>query len=131
MASWDELRTHAEETFGAFSIDTGGMFAVDLTYDDGRTQKVFVRQFTARGRQFFELRTLVCKQTELEPTEALKRNAEGGVGFLSLEDGMYFLMHRLPLESLMTFSLFDEPLRAIAADADALEQAFSAGNDMF
>ena len=44
---------------------------------------------------------------------------------------MYFLMHRLPLESLMTFALFDEPLRAIAADADALEQAFSAGNDMF
>ena len=131
MASWDELRTHAEETFGAFSIDTGGMFAVDLTYDDGRTQKVYVRQFTSRDREFFELRTLVCKQTELEPIEALRRNAEGGVGFLGLEDGMYFLMHRLPLESLMTFALFDEPLRAIAADADALEQAFSAGNDMF
>ena len=77
MASWDELRTHAEETFGAFSIDTGGMFAVDLTYDDGRTQKVYVRQFTARGREFFELRTLVCKQTELEPCAATPRAGSG------------------------------------------------------
>lgn len=131
MATWDELRTHAEETFGPFSLDTGAMFAVDLSYAEGRTQKVFARRIRAGKREFFELRTLVCRQVELDPIDALGRNAKGGVGFLGLEDGMYFLMHRLPLGSLLSFELFDRPLRAIAADADALEQAFSAGNDMF
>lgn len=128
MVIWSELRRYAMSR-NEFVLDDDGLFAYTLSLPGGRTQRIFVQRLELLGREFIELRTLVCREEEFEPREALRQSAEARLGSFALEDGVYYLQHRLNLETI-DFSTFDETANMLARRGDKLEERYS-GRDIF
>jgi hypothetical protein len=80
------------------------------------------------GEPWVVLRSAVCRQDQLSPEEALRRNDELPVATLALSGDVYELVYSFPMEAL-TADRFDLLVDQIAADADDLEELFSGGDE--
>lgn len=129
MPTWDELKEYARSKY-KLSNDEPDWFGVVFREDDGRTQKIIVRRFNAFSQEWIEFRTPICKQEEMAPVVALRKNGELAVGSLALVNDTYFLLHNAPLASL-DIEEFELPLNVLATTADRLEKQYSAANDEF
>ncbi len=125
MPTWPEIQQHARHTY-KLQQDEADFFSLVFRYDDERTQKIWVRHFSAMDTEWLEFRSVVCRRTELPPEVALRKNADLIIGALALdEDDDYILVHNAPLAT-MDLDEFERPLHAIAYSADRLEQRFAA-----
>ncbi len=128
MPTWPEIQQHARHTY-SLQQDEEDFFSLVFRYDDDRTQKIWVRHFSAMDAEWLEFRSVVCRGTELRPEVALRKNADFVIGALALDkDDDYVLVHNAPLAT-MDLDEFERPLHAIAYSADRLERRFAADND--
>ena len=129
MPTWNELKQYARTKY-KLSNDEEEWFGIVFAEKDNRSQKIVVRKFTAFNKEWIEFRTPVCKQAEMAPIVALRKNAEMAIGALSLVGETYFLMHNAPLAT-MDVDEFGLPLEYLSTKADELEKQYSAGSDDF
>ncbi|MFC3499495.1 hypothetical protein ACFOOK_00570 [Micromonospora krabiensis] len=120
MPSWYELREHARTQYELDRTEDD-WFSLLWTYESGRTQQIVVTRYESFDQEWVEFRSFVCKEADMNPRVALRRNADLGLGALALdEDGDYALIHRAPLAT-MDQDEFALPLRALATIADQME----------
>ena len=129
MPTWTELQEFARSKY-TLANDEESWFSVVFREENDRTQKIVVTRFTAFNKEWVEFRTAVCKEDEMAPVVALRKNAEMSIGFLALAKGMYWLLHNAALDTLDIVE-FELPLEYLSTFADKLEQQYSAGNDDF
>lgn len=128
MPSWGEIQEFVRTKY-KLNHDHDESFTLVWEYEDGRTQQVGVNHFTAYEKDWVEFRSYVCKEAEMNPRVALRKNADFPVGGLALDDdGDYFMVYSACLDT-MDPDEFELPLRVIAIVADKLEQEFSAKDD--
>jgi len=128
MPTWHELRQHARTAY-TLSVDEETWFSLVWSLDTERTQQIVVSHYEAMDRDWIEFRSYVCKEAEMTPRVALRKNEGLGLGALALdEDGDYVLIHRAALASLDPDE-FVLPLRLIAQTADELEIQQTARDD--
>ncbi len=129
MADFDGLRSWARENYD-LDDDEDTWFALVFEFDDGRTQKVAVTQFTAYGHEWVELRSPICEEGELPHRVALKKSANMAVGAIGLHEGRYYVMYSVLLDDL-SVEEFEIPLTAVASAAEEFEKSYSSGDDSF
>ena len=128
MPSWGEIQEYARSKF-TLSHDTEHLFALVFEGVEGRTQLINVRHFAAFEKDWLEFRSFVCKEADMNPRVALRKNDDFAVGALGLdEEGRYFLSYTLPLDT-MDPEEFDVPLQVLARTADALEKEHASTDD--
>jgi len=128
MPTWHELREHARTAY-TLNQDEEAWFSLLWTFDSGRSQQVVVSHYQSFDQDWIEFRSYVCKEAEMTPRVALRKNAELALGALALdEDGDYVLSHKAALASLDPDE-FALPLRVLARTADELESQHAARDD--
>jgi hypothetical protein len=130
MPSWGEVQEYARTNY-KLAEDGESFFSLVFAYESGRSQKIFIRKFTAFDKEWIEFRSAVCKEAELPHRVALRKNDDIACGALALDnDGDYVLLYSVPLPS-MDLEEFELPLHVISSYADKLERDYSTGNDDF
>ena len=129
ISTWADLQSYARARY-RLARDEADTFALIFAIPGDRTQQVVVSHFRALDRDFIELRTPVCRETELDPRAALRHNATCSVGALAIHEGMYYLIHPALLQTL-DGEEFELPLQAMALHADTLEARHTRGLDAF
>jgi len=128
MPTWPELREHARTKF-QLSKDEQDWFSLVWSYDSGRTQQIVVSHYECFDQEWIEFRSYVCKEAEMTPRVALRKNSELSLGALALDaEGDYVLIHKAALASLDPDE-FALPLQFLAATADEWEQQHAARDD--
>lgn len=123
MTTWSQLRRYVSSQH-ELALDETDLLAYTITLSSGRTQRVLIRRFTILGHEFVELRTLVCRYCEIPADEALEHNSSLELGAFALADGVYFLQHKVSLESL-ELSNFADIVNTIACRGDMFEERYT------
>ena len=84
MPTWRELKDYARTKY-ALDDDAEDDFSLIFEFETGRTQKIGVTRFSAFGKDWIELRSYVCKGTQLAMDVALRKNEEMAIGALALD----------------------------------------------
>jgi len=129
MPTWSEVQQYARNKY-KLAKDEPERFAIVFGMEGGRTQQIWVRTFNAYNQAFIEYRSYFCKEGEMQPIVALRKNAEMATGFIALLGEYYAVLWNTPLNQ-MDAEEFDLPLQAIAWQAEALEKLYASGNDEF
>ena len=129
MPTWLEIQAYAR---GKYTLvkDEPTRFAIVFREQNDRSQMIWVRPFNAHNQEFLEFKSYVCKEDELAPKVALRKNAELAVGSLALIESHYALLHNVPMKSL-DVEEFELPLHFIAIMADQLEKTYSSEKDAY
>ena len=128
MPTWGELKEYARSKYTLNNDDDEG-FSIVFKFDDDRTQLIGIHHFTAFDKDWVEFRSYVCKESEMSPKVALKKNDDFAIGALAMDDdGDYCLLYSAQLDTLDPEE-FELPLHILARVADELEEQFSAGDD--
>jgi hypothetical protein len=127
MATWGEVQAHARRKYKLENDGEEGFSAI-VAFDNDRTQLVGVHHFSALERGFLELRSYVCKETEMAAKVALQKNTGFVFGGLALdEEGDVCFLYSVPIAGLDLATL-DLLVANLARMADKLEAAY-AGSD--
>lgn len=130
MPTWGEIQEYARSKY-KLDDDEAEWFSLVFGYDDGRTQKVWIRRFDSFEKPWLEFRSVVCKESDMAHRVALKKNEKFSVGALALdEDGDYVFLYSAPLDT-MDIDEFELPLHVVARTADGLEEEFSSEDDAY
>jgi hypothetical protein len=128
MPTWGELQEYVRSKY-TLNDDDEESFSLVFKFADERTQLVGVSRFTAFDKDWIEFRSYVCKEAEMSPKVALRKNEEFAIGALALDDeGDYCLLYSAQLDTLDPDE-FDMPLQILATAADDLEETFSSGDE--
>jgi hypothetical protein len=127
MANWDGIQSWLRENY-ELDNDERDWTGIVFDIDEERTQKVVVSPFSAHDVSWIEIKSPVCSESELSFKAALKKNSELAIGALYLENGKYYLSYSLQVGDLSSEEI-ELPLRAIALEADSLEQDHAAGDE--
>jgi hypothetical protein len=121
MPSWADIQEYARAHY-TLSLDEGDSFSIRFELEGERSQQIAVRKFTAADCEWIEFRTYVCKEADLDPRDAVRKNAELPVGALALDaNGDYYVGYAAQLAT-MDAEEFDVPLNLLVLFADALEE---------
>jgi hypothetical protein len=129
MPTWPEIQAYVRGRY-KLARDEENRLAIVFREQGDRTQMIWVRPFTAYSQQFLEFKSYFCKEDEIAPKVALRKNAELSVGYIALIDQHCALVHNVPMKN-MDVEEFELPLHAIATQADQLEKTYSSGSDTF
>lgn len=128
MPSWTEIQEYARSQY-MMTRDEEDWFSITFGYEDGRSQLIRCRRFTAYDEEWIEFVSVICKFEELSPKVALKKNFKLPIGAIALDDDNdYVLIHNAPLAS-MDLEEFVRPLHAVARIADTIEEEHSGGDE--
>ena len=132
MSDWNDLRKYIHSNYRV-SKDEGGVISMLFEPDKGQRQqlvKVVKRSESWAGVEWASITTVVCKESDLKPRDALLRNATFTCGSLAmLPDGTIVFQHSLPLRDL-DVSDFEAPLNVVINFGDMLEKELT-GEDRF
>lgn len=120
MATWTDVQKHLRGKY-RLSADEPNLVAIDFETTQGRAQRILVSSFDALGKSWVLFRSRVCEESELDPVDALRRNAGFAVGFLALAEGHYEVVYTAQLGTLDINEL-EVPLDALTVTADELEK---------
>lgn len=127
MPTWNEIKDYARSKY-RLAEDDEKFFSLVFEFDDGRTQKIFVRVFEAFSGEWIEFRSIVGPGDKMQHQVALQKNADFACGALALDkDGDYIFVYNAPLAT-MDVDEFELPLHVVARTADRLEKDY-VGND--
>jgi len=129
MPTWAEIQAYVRGKY-TLAKDEEGRFAIVFRERDDRSQMIWVRSFKAFDQEFLEFKSYICKEDELAPKVALRKNAELAVGSIALIEQHYALLHNVPMKN-MDVEEFELPLHAIAIQADQLEKTYSSERDAY
>ena len=129
MPTFTELKEYARSKYTSMDDETDTSFSLVFEFEDGRSQKIGISCFNAYDKDFIEFRSYVCKEEQLQPKVALRKNEDLAIGGLALdEDGDYCLVYSVALDT-MDPEEFEIPLKAIAMTADDLEETYAASDE--
>jgi hypothetical protein len=130
MPSWPDIQADVRERF-PLAKDEPDHFSLVFEYEDGRTQLVTVRHFTpdidGRKQDWLEFSSIFCREGEMHPKAALKRNDGFVVGGIAQRGEFLIFRHTVPLATLDPEE-FELPLHYVARTADQLEATFASGD---
>src|SRR4051812_870815 len=113
MPSWGEIQEYARTKY-KLQNDDDESFALVFEFEDNRTQLIACYHFTAFEKDWIEFRSVVCKEAEMSPKVALRKNDDFVVGALTLDDdGDYCFVYSACLDS-MDPEEFELPLHVVA-----------------
>ena len=122
MASWDELRETMRQSY-KLQQDEADLVSMVWTYDDGRHQKVILRHYKAFDRSLVEFQSAFARIEDLNPTEALRKNAELPLGTIALQGEVYVVLYNAVLDDLLDVREQCVELRARLCPPVRIEQA--------
>ena len=129
MPTWNEIKDYARTRY-RLAEDEENHFSLVFQYDDGRTQKIFLRRFDAFDMEWIEFRSVIGKFDKIPAKVALRKNESFACGALALDgDDDYIFIYNAPLPT-MDPDEFELPLHVIARTADRLEHDYT-GEDEF
>jgi len=127
MPTWGEIQEYVRSKY-KLSKDLEDRFSLVFSWGDvGRAQQITVRKFSAFNQEWVEFYSACCKENEMAPAVALKKNGQFHVGALCLDKGFYLFRYSVPLGTL-DIEEFELPLHVVAETADRIEQDFTAGD---
>jgi hypothetical protein len=124
MPTWGEIQEYARSKY-KLAKDEKDWFSLVFAYENERRQLVVVKHFTAFDQDWVEFASACCKQDEMSPVVALKKNQDFAVGAIALDGDVYVFKYSVPLTNL-DIDEFELPLHVVASTADHLETNFSA-----
>ena len=128
MPDWSEVREHLRTTY-KLEDDQGSLASMVWKYDDGRSQKIVVRRYTAFERDMIEIKSAFARRDQADPVTLLTRNADLPLGTIALSGDVYIVVYNTLLANL-EWSDLELYLTRVAAIADALESEHG-GDDTF
>jgi len=128
MATWEQLREYIK---GNYAIDEEDRDWLTLTlhFDAGRSQQVRVAHMTFQDVEWAVLSTMVCREDDLQPMSALRRNGELVFGGLALIGESFIFRHAVELAHVDPAE-FEAPLRVTTEYGDLLEKEIT-GQDVY
>jgi hypothetical protein len=129
MADWNDFQRYIRTKYqGVKELQGGGFeFECTLTPEQGgasRAQKVIVSNV---GGSWVQIATIVCREQDVAPRDALMLSATLQFGGLALYEGFIILRHSFPLADFDP-SEFDVPLALTATYGDELERQLTGGD---
>jgi len=122
MPSWDEIQDHMRGNYH-LEDDAPDFVSMVWTYEDGRSQKIVVRQYVAYDRELVEFKSAFARLGDVEPAEMLRKNNELPFATIALAGNVYVVVYNALLENLHVDD-FDFALSRVAAVADTLEEKY-------
>jgi hypothetical protein len=129
MPSWHDIQGYARNKYRLFK-DEPDKFAIVFKERGDRTQLIWVRPFKAYNQDFLEFKSFFCKEGEMPPAVALRKNAEMALGFIACVGDYYAVIWNVAMNN-MVVEEFEMPLQIVSSRADELEQLYSSGKDTF
>jgi hypothetical protein len=123
MPTWSEIQEHMRAKY-KLEDDTGWEMSMVWTYDDGRSQKIRIRRYTAfDDREMIELKSAFARKVDLDPVAMLRKNSELPLATVALDDELYIVVYNVLLRHL-DLGDFDLLVSRVAAVADTLEEKY-------
>jgi len=135
MQNFEHVRAHVASRY-TVNANEPYLIALELSIDHGkRRQGIFLAELEGEDdRRYLRVSTAIAPMTGIDARRALGFNWEQRVGYLALSelDGVPYLQlcENRPYASL-TAAEVDRLVLEIGGLGDRLEQAFSAGGDVF
>ncbi len=123
MPSWTQVQAHARSKY-TLADDQASMLSMVWTYEDGRSQKVVVRRFSAFNKEMIEFKSAFARTTDVDQEVMLRRNSKLPLATVALSGDVYLAVYNMLLEHL-NLDDFDLVISRVAAVADSLEEEFS------
>jgi hypothetical protein len=126
MANWESLRRYIK---GKYRTNRDDLDVVGMLFDvdGGRSQQVLVRKMSLGDEEWAEIATIVCRENQIDPREALRRNGDMVVGGLALVGDLVIFRHSFALADLDPGE-FETPLSIAVGFGDQLERELSGGD---
>lgn len=129
MANWSQLVAHVKANYNV-AEQNDGMLRLHFTYDNGRTQVVFVWHVQARnGEDWIHIESPIGELGEIDLRALLELVEKKVVGGAAACEGFVVLREAVPLAD-MSVEEFESPFRFITATADEFEHQL-AGVDRY
>lgn len=128
MASWTDIQTQMRTRY-KLQEDTPNLLSMVWRYDDGRSQKILVRRYTAFDREMVEFKSAFGRKGDAEASDLLRKNSEMPLATIAMAGDVYMVVYNALLASLDLEDL-DFYLSRIAGVADTLEEQ-NTGTDVF
>lgn len=128
MPTWEAISDHMRAKY-RLQEDRADHASMVWSYDDGRTQKILIRRYTAFDREMLELKSAFAKRSDVDPEAMLRKNADLPLAMIALVEDVYCVVYNVIVEHLNLDDL-DFYLSRVAAVADTLEENY-ARRDMF
>ena len=124
MPTWGEIQEYARSKY-KLAKDEEHWLSLVFAYDNERRQLVRVKHFKAFDQDWIEFASACCKNDEMSPAVALKKNNDYAVGGIALDGDVYIFKYTIPLTNL-DIDEFELPLHVVASTADQIESQFAA-----
>lgn len=124
MPTWGEIQEYVRSKY-KLAKDEPEWFSLVWAYQNDRSQLIRCKHFTAFDQDWIEFASACCKENEMSPVVALKKNNDFAVGFIALDGDIYVFKYTVPLTNL-DIDEFELPLHVVASTADQLESQFAA-----
>jgi len=126
MIAWNALVEHIKMKYPV-TDETAEMISIITAVADDRRQSVYIRKLSTDGADWLEISTPVCVESDLDPRDALERNAAFVTGSLALlRSGTVVYRHSLPLQTTAEsdaegLAMVDALVQSTAQTGDELE----------
>lgn len=124
MPTWGEIQEYVRSKY-KLAKDEPEWFSLVWAYQNDRSQLIRCKHFKAFDQDWIEFASACCKENEMSPLVALKKNNDFAVGFIALDGDIYVFKYTVPLTNL-DIEEFELPLHVVASTADQLESQFAA-----
>ena len=125
--NWTEIQKYMRSKY-TLERDNPQMMSMIWAYEDGRSQKVIMRKYSAFDRDMIELKSPFARLGTIDAQELLRKNAEFPLATTALSGDVYLVVYNLFVENLREEDL-ELAVSRVAAVADALEDQYGGGDE--
>lgn len=124
MASWGQLVDYVRANY-RIADQTDRMLQLNFSFDDGRTQRVFVWHTpTQSGEEWIQIESPIGELDRIDLRELLKLVEKSVVGGIAALGEYAVLRESVPLAD-MSVEEFESPFRFVRGTADSFEHQLS------
>ncbi len=127
VAEWGDIQTYMRSTY-RLQDDDPDMMSVVWAYEDGRSQRVFVRRYRADDHDMVEVKSPFARVGEVDAEVLLRENSQMTLATIAQSGQVYLAIYNLLL-SATTVDDFDFVLKRVASTADALEEKYASADE--
>jgi hypothetical protein len=127
VAGWSDIQTFMRSTY-RLQDDDPDMMSVVWAYDDGRTQRVFVRRYKADDRSMVEVKSPFARSGDVSAEVLLRENAQMTLATIAQSGDVYLAIYNVLLDAISVDD-FDFVLKRVASTADALEEKYASRDE--
>lgn len=122
MTTWSDVQKHMRSKY-KLQDDQPDMMSMVWLYDDGRSQKIIVRRFSAAGREMVEFKSAFARKGDVDAETMLADNSKLPLATIAMSGEVFLVVYNALLDNL-SLDDFDFCLSRVAAVADTLEEKY-------